>query len=171
MPIATRGSPRRAAASPKRAAASPKRAAPKKSPSKAPSKSPKRARTPSRSAEPSYKKLAAELSAARDELSLTTQPLTTLRLFALALSDFAVSFLGSVALSKQALVVGYPLLALWVPFLLFAALAIWMYYVVAHVPGGQPIGALERVAAKAAQKIRGLMTLFQRKPRVVESLT
>ena len=114
MPIATRGSPRRAAASPKRAAASPKRAAPKKSPSKAPSKSPKRTRTPSRSsAEPSYKKLAAELSAARDELSLTTQPLTTLRLFALALSDFAVSFLGSVALSKQALVVGYPLLALW----------------------------------------------------------
>ncbi len=64
-----------------------------------------------------------------------------------------------------------PVIALWVPFLLFAALAIWMYYVVAHVPGGQPIGALERVAAKAAQKIRGLMTLFQRKPRGVESLT
>ena len=63
-----------------------------------------------------------------------------------------------------------PLIALWVPFLLFAALAIWMYYVVAHVPGGQPIGALERVAAKAAQKIRGLLMLFQRKPRVVESL-
>src|SRR3546814_20626144 len=35
--------------------------------------------------------------------------------------------------------------------LLFAALAIWMYYTIAHVPGGQPIGALERVAAKAAQ--------------------
>ncbi|WP_428630694.1 LPS export ABC transporter permease LptF [Sphingopyxis sp.] len=64
-----------------------------------------------------------------------------------------------------------PVIALWVPFLLFAALAIWMYYVVAHVPGGQPIGALERVAAKAAQKIRGLMKLFQRKPRTVESLT
>ena len=64
-----------------------------------------------------------------------------------------------------------PVIALWVPFLLFAALAIWMYYVVAHVPGGQPIGALERVAAKAAQKIRGLATLFQRKPRAVESST
>ncbi len=64
-----------------------------------------------------------------------------------------------------------PVVALWVPFLLFAALAIWMYYVVAHVPGGQPIGALERVAAKTAQKIRGLMTMFQRKPRGVESLT
>ena len=64
-----------------------------------------------------------------------------------------------------------PVIALWVPFLLFAALAIWMYYVVAHVPGGQPIGALERVAAKSAQKIRGLMTMFQRKARGVESLT
>ncbi|MBJ7441621.1 MAG: LPS export ABC transporter permease LptF [Sphingopyxis sp.] len=64
-----------------------------------------------------------------------------------------------------------PVIALWVPFLLFAALAIWMYYVVAHVPGGQPIGALERVATKTAQKIRDLMTLFQRKPRSVESLT
>jgi lipopolysaccharide export system permease protein len=58
-----------------------------------------------------------------------------------------------------------PLIALWVPFLLFAALAIWMYYTVAHVPGGQPIGALERVAAKAGGRLRGLLSLFQRKPR------
>ncbi|MBE1528906.1 lipopolysaccharide export system permease protein [Sphingopyxis sp. OAS728] len=64
-----------------------------------------------------------------------------------------------------------PLIALWVPYLLFAALAIWMYYVVAHVPGGQPIGALERVAAKAGQKIRAMLTMFQRKPRLVESPT
>jgi len=62
-----------------------------------------------------------------------------------------------------------PLIALWVPFLLFAGLAIWMYYTVAHVPGGQPIGALERVAAKAGQRIRGLITLFQRKPRAVQA--
>ena len=48
------------------------------------------------------------------------------------------------------------------PFLLFSALAVWMYYTVAHVPGGQPIGALERVAAKAAPKIRGMITMFQR---------
>ena len=60
-----------------------------------------------------------------------------------------------------------PLIALWVPYLLFAALAIWMYYTIAHVPGGQPIGALERVAAKAAQKIRGLLRMFQRKPRTI----
>lgn len=58
-----------------------------------------------------------------------------------------------------------PLIALWVPYLLFAALAIWMYYTIAHVPGGQPIGALERVAAKAAKKIRGLLAVFQRKER------
>lgn len=64
-----------------------------------------------------------------------------------------------------------PLIALWVPYLLFAALAIWMYYVVAHVPGGQPIGALERVAAKAAAKIRAMLTMFQRKPWLVESPT
>ena len=63
-----------------------------------------------------------------------------------------------------------PLIALWVPFLLFASLAFWMYYQTAHVPGGQPIGALERVASKAGQKIRGLLTIFQRKPkRVVEA--
>ena len=59
-----------------------------------------------------------------------------------------------------------PVIALWVPFLLFAALAVWMYYTVAHVPGGQPIGALERVAAKAAQRIRALMAIFQRKQRL-----
>lgn len=59
-----------------------------------------------------------------------------------------------------------PLIALWVPFLLFAALAIWMYYTVAHVPGGQPIGALERVATKAGEKIRGLAKIFQRKQRI-----
>ncbi|QCB55955.1 LPS export ABC transporter permease LptF [Sphingopyxis sp. PAMC25046] len=59
-----------------------------------------------------------------------------------------------------------PLIALWVPYLLFAALAIWMYYTIAHVPGGQPIGALERVAAKAAQKIRAALAVFQRKQRL-----
>lgn len=59
-----------------------------------------------------------------------------------------------------------PIIALWVPFLLFAALAVWMYYTVAHVPGGQPIGALERVAAKAGQKVRKLLTIFQRKPKI-----
>lgn len=59
-----------------------------------------------------------------------------------------------------------PILALWVPFLLFAALAIWMYYTVAHVPGGQPIGALERGAAKIGQWLRKLISMFQRKQQL-----
>jgi lipopolysaccharide export system permease protein len=49
-----------------------------------------------------------------------------------------------------------PLIALWVPFLLFAALIGWMYHVIAHVPGGQPIGALERGAAKIGAAIKRL---------------
>ena len=47
-----------------------------------------------------------------------------------------------------------PLIALWVPFAIFASLVIWMYYTIAYVPGGQPIGALERVFAKAWALIR-----------------
>ena len=47
-----------------------------------------------------------------------------------------------------------PALALWTPFTLFAALILWMYYTIAYVPGGQPIGALERVFAKAGAAIR-----------------
>ncbi|MES1971044.1 MAG: LPS export ABC transporter permease LptF [Pseudomonadota bacterium] len=46
-----------------------------------------------------------------------------------------------------------PFFALWVPFLAFAGLVIWMYYTIAFVPGGQPIGALERVFSKAAKAI------------------
>jgi lipopolysaccharide export system permease protein len=46
-----------------------------------------------------------------------------------------------------------PIIALWTPFLLFAALIVWMYYTIAYVPGGQPIGALERWAAKLAARI------------------
>ncbi|MBW6523338.1 LPS export ABC transporter permease LptF [Sphingomonas sp. RHCKR47] len=41
-----------------------------------------------------------------------------------------------------------PLIALWVPFLVFAGLVLWMFYTVAYVPGGQPIGALERFFSK-----------------------
>jgi len=49
-----------------------------------------------------------------------------------------------------------PVLALWVPFVLFAALIVWMYYKVAYVPGGQPIGALETAFAKLAGRLRKL---------------
>ena len=49
-----------------------------------------------------------------------------------------------------------PVLALWVPFALFAALIVWMYYKVAVVPGGQPIGALETAFDKFAKRLRKL---------------
>lgn len=46
-----------------------------------------------------------------------------------------------------------PILALWGPFILFAALVIRMYYIIAYVPGGEPIGALERGVAKLVKAI------------------
>lgn len=50
-----------------------------------------------------------------------------------------------------------PLIALWTPFLLFAGLILWMFWTLAYRPGGQPIGALERVFAKIAGAIRALV--------------
>ncbi|MBV9840833.1 MAG: LPS export ABC transporter permease LptF [Sphingomonadaceae bacterium] len=47
-----------------------------------------------------------------------------------------------------------PVLALWIPFLGFAWLIVWMYRTLAHTPGGQPIGALERAADKALAAIK-----------------
>jgi len=50
-----------------------------------------------------------------------------------------------------------PLVAIWVPFVVFAGLTLWMFYTVAFVPGGQPIGALERVFAKLGKAILKLI--------------
>jgi lipopolysaccharide export system permease protein len=50
-----------------------------------------------------------------------------------------------------------PALALWVPFVILTAMVLWMYHVLAHRPGGQPIGALERVAAQIARGLRRLL--------------
>jgi lipopolysaccharide export system permease protein len=36
----------------------------------------------------------------------------------------------------------------------------WMYHVLAHKPGGQPIGTLERLATKSAKAVRSLMPRF-----------
>lgn len=57
-----------------------------------------------------------------------------------------------------------PLVALWTPFLLFAALTAWMYYTIAFVPDGQPIGALERWASKSGKWI--VRHLPGRKPKL-----
>lgn len=49
-----------------------------------------------------------------------------------------------------------PIIALWGPFFIFAALILWMYYRVAYVPGGQAIGALEAFTAKIGKAVRKL---------------
>ncbi|MDT9598568.1 LPS export ABC transporter permease LptF [Sphingosinicella rhizophila] len=59
-----------------------------------------------------------------------------------------------------------PAIALWTPFLLFAALIVWMYWTLAHKPGGQPIGALERVFAKTSKSIGRLFRLGRRRAAV-----
>ena len=50
-----------------------------------------------------------------------------------------------------------PILALWVPLIGLAALIFWMYHVLAHRPGGQPIGAIEWAFARAARSVRKLL--------------
>jgi lipopolysaccharide export system permease protein len=53
-----------------------------------------------------------------------------------------------------------PVIALWVPFLLLAALIVWMYRTIAYKPGGQPIGALEWAFARVGSAIRSLLPQF-----------
>jgi lipopolysaccharide export system permease protein len=55
-----------------------------------------------------------------------------------------------------------PLLSLWLPFTIFAGLIGWMYYQLAYVPGGQPIGALEKGFSKIANLVRRLFGLRRR---------
>jgi lipopolysaccharide export system permease protein len=49
-----------------------------------------------------------------------------------------------------------PIIALWLPLLLFAAMITWMYHVLAHRPGGQPIGALDSFFGRIARALRSL---------------
>ena len=55
-----------------------------------------------------------------------------------------------------------PVLALWIPLFILSAMIFWMYHVLAHRPGGQPIGALERGFTRFAQSIRKLLPKAQR---------
>jgi lipopolysaccharide export system permease protein len=50
-----------------------------------------------------------------------------------------------------------PILSLGIPLVLFASMILWMYHVLAHRPGGQPIGALERFFAKIAGMFRSMI--------------
>jgi lipopolysaccharide export system permease protein len=63
-----------------------------------------------------------------------------------------------------------PFLAQWVPFLLFTALCGWFYYVLAHRPGGQPIGALDRLFKKLGGLFKGLKKPAQKIGLVPEDL-
>ena len=51
-----------------------------------------------------------------------------------------------------------PWLALWVPFVIFAAVIAWMYWQIAYIPGGQPIGALDRLAQTVAKRLQALFS-------------
>jgi lipopolysaccharide export system permease protein len=53
-----------------------------------------------------------------------------------------------------------PFFALWIPFCLFAALIVRLYYVLAHTPGGQPIGGLESGFVKLITSIRSFFSRF-----------
>jgi lipopolysaccharide export system permease protein len=55
-----------------------------------------------------------------------------------------------------------PVLALWIPFLLFASGIGWMYHIIAHKPGGQPIGALERFFGGIGKLLRRLVPTVRR---------
>ncbi len=58
-----------------------------------------------------------------------------------------------------------PALALWIPFFIFGALIVWMYWTLAHKPGGQPIGALERVFSKLGKMVGRLLGFGRRARR------
>lgn len=60
-----------------------------------------------------------------------------------------------------------PFFALWVPFVVFAALIVWMYWRVAHVPGGQAIGALESWFAKLTARL-GKLVRRRRRSRAMQ---
>lgn len=58
-----------------------------------------------------------------------------------------------------------PFIALWGPFLIFGGLILWMYWTLAHKPGGQPIGALERGFAWIGARVRRLIRRSRRGDR------
>ena len=57
-----------------------------------------------------------------------------------------------------------PVLGLWGPFVCFAAIIGWMYWRIAYVPGGQPIGALERFAGRITKWVSGLFARRRQLP-------
>ena len=56
-----------------------------------------------------------------------------------------------------------PVLSQWVPYLGFFAVALWLYHTLAHVPGGQPLGLLERWFGKLSRAFSGLAAKLLRR--------
>lgn len=56
-----------------------------------------------------------------------------------------------------------PFFAIWIPFAIFVALVIRMFYVLAFIPGGEPIGGLDRMSGKAVGAVKRLFSRFVRK--------
>ncbi|MCP1471156.1 lipopolysaccharide export system permease protein [Sphingobium sp. OAS761] len=56
-----------------------------------------------------------------------------------------------------------PIIALWGPFLLASGLILWMYHVIAHRPGGQPIAALEYAFGKLGKQLLRLLRFGRRR--------
>jgi len=46
-----------------------------------------------------------------------------------------------------------PMLAQWIPFALFVGLCLWFYHVLAHKPGGQPVGGIDRALHKLGKAL------------------
>jgi lipopolysaccharide export system permease protein len=57
-----------------------------------------------------------------------------------------------------------PILGLWGPFFVFAAIILWMYWRVAYVPGGQAIGWLETASDKVVKRLKSLLRRNRRGP-------
>ncbi len=62
-----------------------------------------------------------------------------------------------------------PTLALWGPFTAFAALIVWMYWRLAYVPGGQPIGGLETAFSRLGRAIGRLFSVIRPAPAAVRA--
>ena len=54
-----------------------------------------------------------------------------------------------------------PILALWIPFMAFAAICIWMFHSLAFGVGDGPIGRLDRIIAKASLRIKHLIKFLR----------
>ncbi|MEW4449097.1 LptF/LptG family permease [Qipengyuania sp. JC766] len=64
-----------------------------------------------------------------------------------------------------ALGIASPWLTQWGPFAVFVALLLWMFYQVAYIPGGQPLGFLEKAFSKISKLVLSIFRLRRRKLR------